>query len=123
DKYTAYAKHVNAQDDVLKWLNTTLKSHLASSTENQTEIEHIIDYMASDKRPARIGRMSYEQAKTNTDKWNKALIKKGAAIKETDDDVKIIKDCGDGFRIVQLLGKSAYEREGFLMRHCVGGYY
>lgn len=31
-------------------------------------------------------------------------------------------DLGDGTKIVKLLTKKAYEREGFLMRHCLGGY-
>src|SRR5262249_15447219 len=29
----------------------------------------------------------------------------------------------DGFKIVQLVGKNAYEREGYLMRHCVASYH
>ena len=123
EKYKSYAKHVNAQEDVIHWIGLALKSYLEKNPENQTEIEHIIDYMASDKRPKRISRMSYEQAKSNTEKWNNALIKKGCAIDENPEDVEVIKDFGDGFRVVKLIGENAYKREGFLMRHCVGSYY
>ena len=123
NKYTEYAKHIGCDNDVLKWIETTLTAYLKDNAEDQTEIEHILDYMASDKRPKRIGRMSYDQAKSNTDKWNKALIKKGAKIEEMPEDTEVIKDFGDGFKIVRLVGENAYKREGFLMRHCVSSYY
>src|SRR3990167_2736371 len=122
-KYTEYARHISAPDDVMLWVETVLKSYLANSPEDQAEIEHILDYLSSDKRPKRIGRMSYDQAKNNTEKWNAALIKKGAAIDEKPDDVVVIKDFGDGFKIVRLTGESAYKREGFLMHHCVASYF
>ena len=67
--------------------------------------------------------MSYKEALANTDKWNKSLIKKGMNIVEDKKDTEIIKDFGDGFKIVKLIGKNAYEREGFLMRHCVSSYF
>jgi len=38
-------------------------------------------------------------------------------------DIELIKDFGDGFKIIKLVGENAYKREGFLMRHCVGSYY
>jgi hypothetical protein len=50
------------------------------------------------------------------------MQKRGQHLVDTDDDLKVIHDFGDGTRIVELLTKSAYEREGFLMRHCLGGY-
>ena len=50
--------------------------------------------------------MSYSQAKTNTDKWNGALIKKGAAIDEKPEDVEIIKEWKkEGFKIVKQMKK------------------
>ena len=67
--------------------------------------------------------MSYKQACSNTEKWNKALIKKGNNIIESDSDTEIIKDFGDGFKIVKLISVNAFEREGFLMRHCVSSYF
>lgn len=123
EKYYNYAKHVGCAHDVQTWIKNHLAAHLKTNAEDQTEIEHILDYMASDKRPKRISKMSYEQAKSNTDKWNKTLIKKGSAINEAPEDVETIKDFGDGFKIVRLIGENAYKREGFLMRHCVADYY
>lgn len=51
------------------------------------------------------------------------MIKKGKNIIELEGDVELIKDFRDGFRIVKLVGKTAYDREGFLMAHCVGSYF
>jgi len=118
-----YAQHMNCKQDVFEWINKHLAVYLEKNKMEQLEIEHIIDYLASDKRPKRLTKMSVKQAKNNTDKWNKALIKKGENIKELEGDIELIKDFGDGFRIVRLIGKAAYEREGFLMRHCVSSYY
>jgi hypothetical protein len=118
-----YAKAMQVQEDVINWIETHLFAYLEKNKADQTEVEHIIDYLASDKRPKRLSKMSYEQAKSNTEKWNKALIKKGKNIIEKEDDVELIKDFGDGFKVVKLVGKAAYEREGALMRHCCASYY
>ena len=123
NEITKYAQGMNCQADVFEWISKHFATQLDKAKIEQIEIEHIIDYLASDKRPKRLSKMSYEQAKNNTDKWNKALIKKGSGIKEINSDVELLKDFGDGFRIVKLVGKSAYEREGFLMRHCVSSYF
>ena len=123
NKYTEYAKCYNADGKVISWINTILKNYLAKHDENQTEIEHVIDFLMSDKCPKRIEKMSYKDAVLSTDKWNKALIKKGEKINELPEDTKVIKDFGDGFKIVQLVGENSYKREGFLMRHCVASYF
>ncbi|MGW8169668.1 MAG: hypothetical protein ACWGHH_06655 [Sulfurovaceae bacterium] len=130
-KYIKYATGMNANDEVRRWVKTNLRNYLekyngkaaTKNLENQDEIEHIIDYLVSDKAPKRLKSMSYEEARTNTEKWNKALIKKGKNIIEIESDVEVIKDYGDGFKMVKLVGQKAFEREGFLMRHCVASYY
>jgi len=80
DKYIGYAKHLSAREEVLKWINTNLKNYIGKygtkNLENQTEIEHIIDYLISEDAPKRLKKMSYSEAKKNTEKWNKSLIKK-----------------------------------------------
>lgn len=118
-----YAKGMNCAQDVFDWIEKHLAAHLKKNDLEQGEVEHIIDYFASDKRPERLAKMSYEQAKANTEKWNKALAKKGKDIEELEADVELLKDFGDGFRIVKLVGESAYKREGFLMAHCVASYF
>ena len=111
EKYTGYAKAFNAEEKVLTWITVNLTNYLKKNDENQSEIEHIIDYLVSDKCPKRINKMSYVEAKANAEKWNKALVKKGNGIIEVESDVELIKDFGDGFRIVKLVGKSAFDRE------------
>jgi hypothetical protein len=72
--------------------------------------------------PKRLRKMSYAQAKTSSEKWTESNQKKGRNLVDTDQDTELFMDLGDGTRIVKLLTKKAYEREGFLMRHCLGGY-
>jgi hypothetical protein len=67
--------------------------------------------------------MSYLEAKKGAVKWVNALRKKGKHIMETEQDVKTEIDFKNGVKLVQLVGKSAFEREGFAMSHCVASYY
>ena len=77
----------------------------------------------SDKAPKRLQKMSFKEAKQNAKKWNKALMKKGNKVVETELDIETFLELDDGFRIVKLKSKDAYLREGNLMRHCVGSYH
>ena len=111
------------KEEVKSWIQTTLTSFLKKNQENQGEIEHIIDYLNSAQAPQRLIRMSYDQAKASTDKWLKAMVKRGDNIVETDADVEIIlRSKSTGFRLVKLVGENAFKREGFLMKHCVASY-
>jgi len=123
ENYRNYAKHLNANEFVIKWIDTVLGSYLEKSKKDipTEEVEHIIDYLIqADKK---ISRMSYADAKTNASKWTKSLQKKGEHIEESKEDTEIVLDFKDGFKIVKLIGKNAYEREGYLMRHCVASYF
>jgi hypothetical protein len=113
-----YAKGMNANDSILKWIELRV-----TQDKDQQEVEHIIDYLCSDKAPARLDKATYEQMKSNTDKWVSAMNKKGENIKELPEDTETILDFKDGFKIVKLVGENAYKREGFLMRHCVASYF
>lgn len=124
EKYLQYATLFGSPQRVHDWLGTVLKKHLDKHSEvNQTEIEHIIDFLSSDSCPTRINQMTYAEALKSTEKWNKTLIKKGAHIKELPSDTEVVLDFGDGFKVVKLIGQNAYKREGYLMGHCVAGYY
>ncbi|HOX21822.1 MAG TPA: hypothetical protein PLL10_00030 [Elusimicrobiales bacterium] len=61
--------------------------------------------------------------KKGAEKWTAALQKKGLKIEEKPEDVEVVKRWSGGFRMVKLVGKRAYDREGALMRHCVASYY
>lgn len=120
--YVNYATGMQARQEVISWINGCLKNKLKKERLDQAEAEHIIDYLCSDKSPQRLMKMSYEEAKSNTDKWNKALQKKGKNIIDTDSDIEFTIKTGDGFDVVKLKTKKAFEREGYLMRHCLGSY-
>jgi len=119
DKY----KMPGLSEKVLSWVNINLRNYLKKNSENQTEVEHIIDFLMSNKAPKRIKYMSYDEAKKGAEKWTKTLIKKAANIIETEKDTKTVIDFKNGMRLVKLKGESAFKREGHLMKHCVSSYF
>ena len=121
DKYKTIATN---NLEILYWIQHNLYNYLQDNEENQTEIEHIIDFLLSDKSPKRLHKMSYEEAKTSAEKWTKSLIKRGNNTMETEEDIKgVLRFKKSGMRLVRLIGEDAYKREGFLMRNCVASYY
>jgi len=120
--YLDYAEKMEVSSEVLNWMETTLSNYLEKNNPEITEVEHVIDYLTANE-VKKISLMSYPQAVKKAEKWTLKLQKEASKIKETSKDTKIIHDFGDGFKIVQLVGKNAYEREGKLMRHCLASYY
>ena len=113
-----YAEGQNASEEVLEWIEKRVeKKH------DQSDVEHIIDFLVSDKAPKNLERATYDQMKERSDKWAESLIKKGDSIKEGKGDTKVVLDFKDGFKFVKLIGENAYKREGFLMRHCVKSFF
>lgn len=109
--------------EVLDWLSTTLAAELKRKPNKEThELEHLVDYLTSADGPKKLKRMSYSQAMEKANAWTKAQQKKGKNIEDGPKDIEVIHDFLDGNKIVKLLSKAAYQREGFLMSHCVGGY-
>lgn len=121
DEVLSYAKGMNANEEVIGWINSVYKNYSRTNPTSQ-EIEHIIDFLVSSAAPARLRKMSYADAKRKTDEWSKANQKKGKNLSDTDNDIETVHDFLDGTRIVRLKTKTAFQREGFLMSHCVGGY-
>lgn len=118
-----YLVNPELKAEVKYWIQHNLTNYLKNNEENQTEIEHIIDYLQSDMAPERLRKMSYSQAKSNASKWNELLQKRASSIQENEDDVKPFIKFKSGFRFVQLVGENAFKREGAEMRHCVASYY
>ena len=118
-----YARHLNANEYVVAWVLRVVGKHLKKNEVITEEIEHVIDFLVSDAAPKRISRMSYAEAKKSADRWTKSQQKKGSSIDETKADTEVVLDFKDGFKWVKLIGKAAYEREGYFMRHCVAGYF
>jgi len=113
-------------EEVKFWISNNLRNYLSKDQvmENQSEIEHIIDFLHSDKAPKRLKKMSYSEALEGSKKWLKTMIKKGSNIDDVEGiDYEVVIDFNDGFKLVKLLTKSAYSREGALMAHCVQSYF
>jgi len=111
------------KEEVKYWVEHNLANYLKKNPENQTEVEHIIDFLNSDMAPVRLRKMSYSEAKNGAEKWTSLLVKRGNSIDETDADVKKFIRYKSGYKWVQLVGENAFKREGALMSHCVGSYY
>ena len=126
ENYKKYAQTFNASEEVIAWIEHTLTNYLKKEPRDVPieQVEHIIDYLISPDAPKKnLTAMSYKEALKNSEKWMKSQIKKGEHIKEVEKDVETILDFKDGFRVVKLIGKAAYEREGYLMNHCVASYF
>lgn len=117
-----YARALNATSEVIWWLEHAGVAAIKKDQINESELEHIIDWMCSDNAPPRLKKMSIVDAKKKTDQWVEKNISKGSKISEIADDVEEYLDFKDGFRFVKLLTKNAFQREGSLMSHCLGGY-
>jgi hypothetical protein len=113
-------------EEVKNWVNHNLRNYINKNADNLlevAEIEHIIDYLNSDKAPKRLRKMSYEEANNSAKIWMESMIKKASGIVETEEDTEIIKAYNNGLRFVRLKGENAFKREGNLMSHCVSSYY
>ncbi len=117
-----YAISINAGSETLNWLNTTGAKAVKKGLTTSEELEHIVDFFASNAAPSRLQKMSFADAKRKAEEWSKANQKKGKDLLDSDEDLETVHDFLDGTRIVLLKTKKAYQREGFLMSHCVGGY-
>jgi len=122
DGFLSYAKSVSCSEDVFLWLKTTGVKNLKKQKVSTSELEHIIDYFASSSAPKRLLKMSLTDAKRKADEWTKANQKKGRNLIDNDEDVEMCFGFEDGSFIAKLKTKKAYEREGYLMSHCLGGY-
>ena len=125
NKYVKYIKNFqcNNLEQVEKWININLTNYLIKNIEVQDDIEHILDYLCSESSPKRINKMSYDEAKNNSQKWLKSLINSNKNISEDEFDTKIVLELSEGFKWVQLLSERSYKNEGVRMKHCVGSYY
>lgn len=117
-----YAVSLNANSETFNWLTTVARSALKKKQTTESELEHVVDFLMSDKAPARLRKLNIKDAKRLAKEWSERNQKKGKNLNDSDDDIDVIHDFLDGTKIVMLKTKKAFEREGFLMSHCVGGY-
>ena len=123
NKYLKYIKEFQGDNEYGKYfINNQLKVYLESNQENQSDIEHILDFVYSNKKIYKS--ISYKTMLEKANAWTKKLNAK-ASKKDTEKqgkDYEVIKKWR-GYKMVKLLSKSAYTREGKLMSHCVASYY
>ncbi len=46
DQYKDYALYLNCEKSVMSWIDTTLSNYLEKNQPEQSEVEHILDYLA-----------------------------------------------------------------------------
>lgn len=117
-----YAQAINASNEVLEWLRAAGKNALKKQKISDSEVEHILDFLVSSAAPTRLQKMSVEDAKRKAHEWSEANKKNGRDLIDTLDDIEVIHQFNDSTSIVKLKTKKAFQREGFLMNHCAGGY-
>lgn len=126
-KYIQYIKEFHNNNQVeLTFVHQHLDKHLNQEwvTEDQTEIEHILDFLYQ-KHDMDISKVGYKVLAQKANKWSMKLQLK-ASKKDTEirnKDWSISLDFKDWFKFVKLKSKEAYAREWKLMSHCVGGYH
>ena len=114
--YLLNAENKNAK----QWVETTLSIHLRKNTPNNQEINHILDYI--NKTGKDLFGYTYKDSKNKANNWTLHLNNIKIKQNESPEDTKIIMTFSDSYKMVQLLTKQAFQREGKLMKHCIGGY-
>jgi len=90
---------------------------------NQTDIEHILDFLYSTKKKYKSIWIKTILEKANS--WSKKLQEQ-ASKKDNEIewvDIKTAYDFWDWFKFVKLISEEAYNREWKLMSHCVASYF
>ena len=124
-KYLDFVREFQNDNEFGKYfIENQLTKHLEKNPENQTEIEHILDYLYSTKKKFEL--VGYKTISEKAMKWSEKL-QNSASIKNKeieDKDFSVVKEWKkDGFRFVKLISKEAYAREGKIMSHCVSSYF
>lgn len=90
--------------------------------EQKRQAEEIIDWMISEK-PRQLEKVSFEQALEASKQWHERIAAKEreAAEQERPEELAEVVAMGEE-RWVRLEGERQLNREGRLMRHCVGSY-
>lgn len=69
----------------------------------------------------RLGRLSYEQALTKAKDWHERLVA-SQALEEDPEGIVEFRAMAEGWRWVEVRSRKALNREGAMLKHCVGSY-
>lgn len=121
DNLISYAKSLNANQDTLSWLATTGAKSIKSNIASHNDIEHIIDWLVvTDKKKCL--KLSIQDALRLSKEWAEKNQNNPVVNEIEGVDTKIFHDFEDGFSFKELLTKKAFQNEGSIMSHCLGGY-
>jgi len=128
EKYNEVRLVKKYKDSDPDWLKDGVKNGTALEVVLDNEIRnkciHVIDYFNSlipfelDK----IQKLSFEVAETKADLWLEKLNEK-ASLEEDPEGIKVVREYPEGFKWVKVFSEQSLNREGLLMKHCVGSYY
>lgn len=117
-----YAKSLNSSQEIIGWLDTAAKKSLKTNKVSISQLEHVIDWLNSADSPKRLQKLSVVDAKRLSAEWMERNKSKGRDLSDSDEDIQDFMSFKDGSKMVKLLTKKAFTREGYLMSHCLGGY-
>lgn len=122
NKYIQYVNEIQGGNEYwIYFIENQLKKYLKDNKEDQTEIEHILDFVYSNKKTYKS--IWYKTILKKANAWTEKLIKNAPNINDEKDwAIEIIKEWDNWFKIVKLLTEEAFIREWKLMSHCLGGY-
>lgn len=115
-----------ATDDYPQWVKDKIdheKIYYATKVtlEDEYHFSHIVDYLNTvPPRQVNVSNMSVPEAIKQTRDWDRKLQLQEDLVFE--DGYKVVKKYDDGFSWVDVYGEKSLQREGALMKHCVGGY-
>ena len=123
DKYIKYINEFhNWNSNEIYFIENQLAKHLETEKEDQTEIEHILDFLYDTKKT--LNKIWYKTILKKADARTKQLLKKTTKDNEKKwEDYEIVKDFWDWFKFVKLLSKDSYDNEWVRMSHCVSSYF
>jgi len=115
--------HVNP-DDMQPWVQKALDKKdlydIIMTQDFRDQIYHVIDYFRANP-DLNISRISVPEAIRQSERWTEELNKK-ASDKEDKTGLEEVRKYPDGFRWVKVTSAQSLDREGKLMKHCVGTY-
>lgn len=91
--------------------------------EARAELGHVLDWLVANPQ-RQLSKLSWEQAAKKTKAWD-ASLQKARSLQEDPTGIEGFCEAasmGFGWRWVEVKSKASLEREGAVMRHCVGSY-
>jgi hypothetical protein len=122
--YQDLINQAEGNQEIINFINNQVKaSEKKGLVTSQQEVEHIIDFLKSTEAPSRLIKAAYETMRDKASDWVARMNRKGIHVMETEEDTKVMKRWNTGMKLVKLVGKAAFAREGALMHHCVKSYH